>query len=128
MGKTPSKPRPNHVPTASQARPKHVPNASQARPERVPKESGASPERCEMGGESRGVVACCCRFCAVFRCLPVARSVVSPFFFRRGRGCWLFVFGRRLSDAEVCSPDLPDRLAEGFAAAVPVFRFLATLR
>lgn len=38
------------------------------------------------------------------------------------------VFGRRLSDAEVCSADLPDRLAEGFAAAMPVFRFLATLR
>ena len=38
------------------------------------------------------------------------------------------VFGRRLSDAEVCSADLPDRLADGFAAALPVFRFLATLR
>jgi uncharacterized protein (TIGR02453 family) len=37
------------------------------------------------------------------------------------------VFGRRLSDAEVCSPDLPDRLAEGYATAVPVFRFLASL-
>ena len=37
------------------------------------------------------------------------------------------VFGRRLSDAEVLSPDLPDRLAEGFATAVPVFRFLETL-
>ncbi len=32
------------------------------------------------------------------------------------------VFGRRLSDAEVCSPELPDLLA------MPVFRFLATLR
>lgn len=38
------------------------------------------------------------------------------------------VFGRRLSDAEVCSPGLPDLLAEGYAAALPVFRFLATLR
>lgn len=37
------------------------------------------------------------------------------------------VFGRRLSDAEVLSADLPDRLAEGFATAVPVFRFLETL-
>ncbi len=38
------------------------------------------------------------------------------------------VFGRSLSDDEVLSPDLPDRLAEGYAAALPVFRFLATLR
>jgi uncharacterized protein (TIGR02453 family) len=38
------------------------------------------------------------------------------------------IFGRRLSDADVCSPDLPDLLADGFAAALPVFRFLATLR
>jgi len=38
------------------------------------------------------------------------------------------IFGRRLSDAEVCSPELPDRLADGFAAALPVFGFLATLR
>jgi uncharacterized protein (TIGR02453 family) len=37
------------------------------------------------------------------------------------------VFGRRLDDAEVLSPDLPDRLAEGYAAAAPVFRFLAKL-
>jgi uncharacterized protein (TIGR02453 family) len=37
------------------------------------------------------------------------------------------IFGRRLSDAEVCSPELPDRLADGFAAAVPVSRLLATL-
>jgi uncharacterized protein (TIGR02453 family) len=37
------------------------------------------------------------------------------------------VFGRRLSDAEVCSPGLPDLLADGYAAAVPVFRFLAAL-
>jgi uncharacterized protein (TIGR02453 family) len=37
------------------------------------------------------------------------------------------VFGRRLSDDEVCSPDLPDRMAEGYETAVPVFRFLATL-
>ncbi|HET9852131.1 MAG TPA: DUF2461 domain-containing protein [Candidatus Limnocylindrales bacterium] len=38
------------------------------------------------------------------------------------------VFGRSLSDAEVLSPELPERLAEGYATAVPVFRFLATLR
>jgi uncharacterized protein (TIGR02453 family) len=38
------------------------------------------------------------------------------------------VFGRRLADAEVMSPNLPDRLAEGYAAAMPVFRFLAALR
>jgi uncharacterized protein (TIGR02453 family) len=37
------------------------------------------------------------------------------------------VFGRRLSDEEVLSPDLPDRLAEGYATAAPVFRFLAAL-
>lgn len=37
------------------------------------------------------------------------------------------VFGRRLSDQEVLSPDLPDRLAEGFGTAMPVFRFMATL-
>ena len=37
------------------------------------------------------------------------------------------VFGRRLADEEVWSADLPDRLVEGYAAAVPVFRFLATL-
>jgi uncharacterized protein (TIGR02453 family) len=38
------------------------------------------------------------------------------------------IFGRRLADAEVCSPDLPDLLADGYAAALPVFRFIATLR
>jgi uncharacterized protein (TIGR02453 family) len=38
------------------------------------------------------------------------------------------VFGRSLSDEEVLSPELPDRLAEGYATAVPVFRFLASLR
>ncbi|HKG20013.1 MAG TPA: DUF2461 domain-containing protein [Candidatus Limnocylindrales bacterium] len=37
------------------------------------------------------------------------------------------VFGRRLSDDEVLSPDLPDVLAEGYAAAAPVFGFLASL-
>ena len=37
------------------------------------------------------------------------------------------VFGRRLSDDEVLSPDLPDRLAEAYAAATPVLRFLASL-
>jgi uncharacterized protein (TIGR02453 family) len=38
------------------------------------------------------------------------------------------VFGRRLSDAEVLSPSLPDTLADAFAAGMPVFRFLATVR
>lgn len=38
------------------------------------------------------------------------------------------VFGRRLSDDDVCSPDLPDQLTAGYAAAMPVFRFLETLR
>ena len=38
------------------------------------------------------------------------------------------IFGRRLSDAEVCSAALPDLLADGYAAALPVFRFIATLR
>jgi uncharacterized protein (TIGR02453 family) len=38
------------------------------------------------------------------------------------------IFGRRLSDAEVCSPALPDLLADGYAAALPVFHFIATLR
>jgi uncharacterized protein (TIGR02453 family) len=37
------------------------------------------------------------------------------------------VFGRRLSDDEVLSGDLPDRLAEGFGTAAPVFGFLAAL-
>ena len=37
-------------------------------------------------------------------------------------------FGRRLSDEEWLSPDLPDTLAAEFATAVPVFRFFATLR
>ena len=35
------------------------------------------------------------------------------------------VFGRRLSDAEATSPDLPDIAADAYAAAVPVFRYLA---
>ncbi|HEY4227094.1 MAG TPA: DUF2461 domain-containing protein [Candidatus Limnocylindrales bacterium] len=37
------------------------------------------------------------------------------------------VFGRRLADDEVLSPELPDRLAEGYATAIPAFRFLASL-
>ncbi len=37
------------------------------------------------------------------------------------------IFMRRLADEDVCSPDLPGRLADGFAAAMPVFRFLASL-
>jgi uncharacterized protein (TIGR02453 family) len=38
------------------------------------------------------------------------------------------IFGRRLADDEVYSADLPDRLVDGFAASLPVLRFLATLR
>jgi uncharacterized protein (TIGR02453 family) len=38
------------------------------------------------------------------------------------------VFGRRLADEEVLSPSLPDVLADGYVLALPVFRFLATLR
>jgi uncharacterized protein (TIGR02453 family) len=38
------------------------------------------------------------------------------------------VFGRRLADDEVLSANLPDTIAEGYAAAMPVFEFLATLR
>ncbi|HEY7598597.1 MAG TPA: DUF2461 domain-containing protein [Candidatus Limnocylindrales bacterium] len=38
------------------------------------------------------------------------------------------IFGRRLSDREVLSKDLPDLIADGYAAAMPVFRFLATVR
>jgi uncharacterized protein (TIGR02453 family) len=37
------------------------------------------------------------------------------------------IFGRRLSDREVLSPGLPDTLADGYAAALPVLRFLAAL-
>ena len=37
-------------------------------------------------------------------------------------------FGRRLSDEEVLSPDLPDILTDAFAKATPVFRLLASLR
>ncbi len=36
-------------------------------------------------------------------------------------------FGQRLSDADVASPELPDRLVESLATAVPVMRMLATL-
>jgi uncharacterized protein (TIGR02453 family) len=38
------------------------------------------------------------------------------------------VFGRNLSDDEVLSPSLPDTIADAFAAGMPVFRFLATIR
>ena len=38
------------------------------------------------------------------------------------------VFGRHLSDAEVLSPSLPDTLADAYAAGMPVFRFLDTIR
>jgi len=37
------------------------------------------------------------------------------------------VFGKSLSDDEVLSAGLPDKIADGFAAARPVFAFLATL-
>jgi uncharacterized protein (TIGR02453 family) len=38
------------------------------------------------------------------------------------------VFGRRMSDDEVLAADLPDVIADAFAAALPVFRLLARLR
>jgi uncharacterized protein (TIGR02453 family) len=38
------------------------------------------------------------------------------------------IFGRRLADREVLSPALPDLISDGYAAAMPVFRFLATIR
>jgi uncharacterized protein (TIGR02453 family) len=37
------------------------------------------------------------------------------------------IFMRRLADGDIGSADLPRRMAEGFAAAAPVLRFLATL-
>ena len=37
------------------------------------------------------------------------------------------VFGKRLSDADVMSPDLPDKLAASYGNAQPVYRFLAAL-
>lgn len=37
------------------------------------------------------------------------------------------IFGHQLSDDEIRSPDLPDILADAYAAAVPAFRFLSTL-
>jgi hypothetical protein len=37
------------------------------------------------------------------------------------------VFGRSLSDSEALSADLPEQLADDYAAAVPVFRFLQSL-
>jgi uncharacterized protein (TIGR02453 family) len=37
------------------------------------------------------------------------------------------IFGRPMSDEEVLSPTLPDTIADGFAAAMPVFRLLASL-
>ncbi|MGH2488381.1 MAG: DUF2461 domain-containing protein [Candidatus Limnocylindria bacterium] len=36
-------------------------------------------------------------------------------------------FGRRVSDEEVLSPDLPDILTDAYAKAMPVFRVLASL-
>jgi uncharacterized protein (TIGR02453 family) len=38
------------------------------------------------------------------------------------------IFGRSLDDAEVYSPNLPDLVADAYAAAMPVFRLLAMLR
>ena len=37
------------------------------------------------------------------------------------------IFGKRMSDAQVLSPKLPETLAANYAAAVPVLKFLATL-
>ncbi len=36
-------------------------------------------------------------------------------------------FGRRLSDADATSPDLPSRIAESFAVGTPLLRYLATI-
>ena len=38
------------------------------------------------------------------------------------------VFGRRLTDTEVRSASLPDIIADDYEAAMPVYRFLATLK
>lgn len=38
------------------------------------------------------------------------------------------VFGRRLSDDDAMSPGLPDLLADTYAAAMPVFRYLASVQ
>ena len=38
------------------------------------------------------------------------------------------VFGRRLSDDDAMSPGLPDLLADTYEAAVPVFRYLASVQ
>jgi uncharacterized protein (TIGR02453 family) len=38
------------------------------------------------------------------------------------------IFGRRLSDSEAESPDLPDTIATTFAAAIPLLRYLAAVR
>jgi uncharacterized protein (TIGR02453 family) len=37
------------------------------------------------------------------------------------------IFGKRLADADVYTPELPDTIADGFAAAQPVMRFLASI-
>jgi uncharacterized protein (DUF2461 family) len=37
------------------------------------------------------------------------------------------IFGHQLADDDIRSPELPDILADAYAAAVPVFRFLSTL-
>jgi uncharacterized protein (TIGR02453 family) len=48
------------------------------------------------------------------------------------RADWLrfkdIVFSRRLTDEDVLSPSLPDLMADSYEAALPVLRFLATLR
>ncbi len=36
-------------------------------------------------------------------------------------------FGRRLSDAEATSPDLPSVITESFAVGTPLLRYLATI-
>jgi uncharacterized protein (DUF2461 family) len=37
------------------------------------------------------------------------------------------IFSRRLSDADVCTPELPDRIAADLDAARPVLQLLASL-
>ena len=53
----------------------------------------------------------------------IRRTTRSPTCFRYKD----IVFGRRLSDDEVYSPALPDILADAYATATPVFRFLSSL-
>ena len=54
--------------------------------------------------------------------LPADHPMADLFLFKD------VVFGRPMSDDEVLSPSLPDILADAYAAGMPVFRLLATIR